>query len=84
MAARNPPKLQPTTRIRRSNGTQLVTIPPEFQFPAAVREVLIRRAGESVILTPRPTDWAGFFAGGKASSDFMLDVQSEPEQKSSF
>lgn len=50
-------------------------MPLEFLFPESVREVFIRSEGESVVLTPRPTDWSGLFASGlKASSDFMVDA----------
>lgn len=60
-------------------------MPLEFRFPEAVREVFIRREGESVILTPRPTDWSGFFASGlKATDDFMVEVDRMPVQERSF
>jgi len=54
-------------------------MPLEYRFPDSVREVFIRREGESVILTPRPTDWSGFFASGMvASSDFMVNGERMP------
>ena len=59
-------------------------MPLEFRFPESVREVFIRREGESVILTPRPKDWSGFFAGGMASPDFMADAERLPVQERSF
>ena len=60
-------------------------MPLEFRFPESVREVFIRREGESVILTPRPNDWSGFFASGlKASGDFMLDTERMPVQERAF
>jgi antitoxin VapB len=60
-------------------------MPLEFRFPQTVREVFIRREGESVVLTPRPTDWTGFFASGlKASDDFMTDHERMPIQERSF
>jgi antitoxin VapB len=64
---------------------QTVSIPVGFRFPDAVREVFIRREGESVILTPRPSDWSGFFAlDAKASADFMSDAERMPIQERSF
>jgi antitoxin VapB len=64
---------------------QTVSIPVDFRFPESVREVFIRREGESVILTPRPTDWSGFFASGlKASADFMAAAERLPVQERSF
>ena len=60
-------------------------MPLEFRFPESVREVFIRREGESVILTPRPADWSGFFASGlRASADFMADAQRMPMQEREF
>lgn len=78
----SPPR--PTARVGWNNRTQVVTLPLEFRFPESVREVFIRREGESVILTPRPQDWSGFFAGGKASADFMAGAERLPVQERSF
>lgn len=73
-----------TARIGWNNRTQVVTLPLEFRFPLEVREVFIRKEGESVVLTPRPKDWSAFFAGAKASSDFMADVDRLPVQERKF
>ena len=60
-------------------------MPLEYRFPESVREVFIRREGESVVLTPRPSDWSDFFAADmKASADFMADVERMPVQERSF
>ncbi len=60
-------------------------MPLEFRFPDSVREVFIRREGESVVLTPRPSDWSGFFASGlTVSADFMADVDHLPVQERRF
>ena len=60
-------------------------MPLEYRFPDSVREVYIRREGESVVLTPRPTDWSGFFASGmKVSDDFMTERESMPIQERKF
>ena len=59
-------------RVGWSNGSQTVVLPPGFRFADSVREVFIRRDGERLVLTPRPTDWSDFFASGvKTSADFM-------------
>lgn len=76
---------RPTARVGWNNRSQTVTMPLEFRFPESVREVFIRREGESVILTPRPADWSGFFASGlRASADFMADAQRMPMQEREF
>lgn len=85
MASQLTPKPRPTARIGWNNRVQTVSIPLDFRFPEAVREVFIRREGESIILTPRPSDWSGFFASGaKASSDFMAGVDRQPVQERAF
>ena len=74
MALHQIPTPSPTARVGWNNRLQTVTMPLEYRFPDSVREVFICREGESVVLTPRPNDWSGFFASGmKASSDFMAD-----------
>ena len=74
-----------TARIGWNNRTQVVTLPLGFRFPPTVREVFIRHEGESVVLTPRPTDWSSFFASGlRASPDFMMGVERLPVQDRSF
>jgi antitoxin VapB len=60
-------------------------MPLEFRFPASVREVFIRREGESIILTPRPNDWTDFLDSElRASADFMADVERMPVQERAF
>ena len=60
-------------------------MPLEYRFPESVREVYIRREGESVVLTPRPTDWSCFFAlGMKVSDDFMAESERMPIQERTF
>jgi antitoxin VapB len=76
---------RPTARVGWNNRSQTVTMPLEFRLPDSVREVLIRREGESVVLTPRATDWSGFFASGMtASADFMADSERLPIQERTF
>ena len=85
MAIYQTPPPRPTARVGWNNRSQTVTMPLEYRFPDSVREVFIRREGESVILTPRPTDWSGFFASGMtASSDFMVDRERMPIQERAF
>ena len=85
MATHKNPTPRPTARVGWNNRSQTVTMPLEFRFPESVREVFIRREGESVVLTPRPTDWSSFFASGlTASADFMADAERLPVQDRSF
>lgn len=74
MASKQTPATRPTARVGWNNRTQIVSMP--FRFPDAVREVFIHREGESVVLTPRPSDWSGFFSSGlQASAEFMEDTE---------
>lgn len=85
MATKSTFSPRPTARVGWNNRSQTVTMPLEFRFPDSVREVFIRRDGESVVLTPRPGDWSGFFASGlTASADFMADVDRLPVQERRF
>ena len=61
-------------RVFMNNGSQLVRLPKGFQFN--VREVFVRKQGDDVILSPRPLDWASYFADAPvASASFMADVK---------
>ena len=54
-----------TAKVFMTNRSQAVRLPKEFQF--ATDEVLIRKVGDDVILSPRPRDWRvvpGVGAGG--------------------
>lgn len=76
---------RPTARVGWNNRSQTVTMPLEYRFPESVREVFIRREGESVVLTPRPTDWSGFFASGMtASADYMAESERMEIQERTF
>jgi antitoxin VapB len=85
MATHQAPSTKQTARIGWNNRSQTVTMPLEYRFPDSVRKVFIRKEGESVILTPRPSDWSGFFASGmKASADFMAQSERMQVQERTF
>ena len=47
-----------------------------------MKEVYIRKHGEEIILSPRPTDWGVFLASGvRASDDFMENIEDLPVQE---
>jgi antitoxin VapB len=73
---------QRTARVGKNNRAQVVTIPLEYRFPEGMKEVFIRRVGEDVVLSPRPTDWSGFLASDvRVSDDFIVDVEDLPVQE---
>jgi antitoxin VapB len=63
-----------------NNRSQAVRLPKEFQFNT--QEVFIRRQGDDVILSARPTDWSAYLASGLvASKEFMEGVEDLPVQE---
>ena len=71
-----------TARVGKNNRAQVVTIPLDFRFPEGMNEVFIRKVGEEVILSPRPTSWDAFLASDvRVSDDFMIGVDDLPVQE---
>jgi antitoxin VapB len=69
-----------TAKVFMTNRSQAVRLPKDFQF--TTDEVLIRKDGEDVVLSPRPRDWESYLATAPAASDaFMADVEDLPAQE---
>jgi antitoxin VapB len=69
-----------TAKVFMNNRSQAVRLPKEFQVKAT--EVFIRRSGEEIILSPRPTDWSAYLEDGpSASPSFMNNVEKLPVQE---
>ena len=66
-------------KIFRNNGSQLLRIPKEFQF--GVAEVFLRRQGEDLLLSVRPTDWSGFLGSKLAASNWFLTGVADAQQE---
>ena len=76
---------QRVTRVGKKNGGQVVTISVEYRFPKGTKQVFIRKQGDEVILSPRPSDWSAFLASKvRASEDFMVGIDDLPLQKHRF
>ena len=76
---------QRVARVGKNNRAQVVTIPLEYRFPEGMKSVFIRKIGEDVILSPRPSDWSEFLAGKvHVSDDFMVGIDDLPVQERSF
>jgi antitoxin VapB len=74
-----------TARVGKNNRAQVVTIPLEYRFPEGMKEVFIRRVGQDLVLSPRPTDWSGFLASpARVSDDFMVNVEDLAVQEREF
>ena len=69
-----------TAKVFMTNRSQAVRLPKDFQF--ATDEVLIRKVGDDVILSPRPKDWRSYLESAPVASDaFMADVEDLPVQE---
>jgi antitoxin VapB len=69
-----------TAKVFMTNRSQAVRLPKEFQF--ATDEVVIRKVGDDVVLSPRPRDWKSYLESAPVASDaFMTDVQDLPIQE---
>ena len=72
-----------TAKIFLNNRSQAVRLPKDFQFKCT--EVFIRRRGEDVVLSPRPSDWSGYLLHGPvAPLDFLSNAEDLPVTESAF
>ena len=72
--------MQRKAKVFMNNRSQAVRLPKEFQFKT--QEVFIRKEGDDVVLSPRPSDWTAYLMEGPvASADFMENVDDLPVQE---
>ncbi len=72
--------MEKKAKIFMNNRSQAVRLPKEFQFN--VNEVFIRKEGNNVILSPRPANWASYFAEAPVASEtFMEGIEDLPVQE---
>jgi antitoxin VapB len=50
-----------TSTLFKSNRSQAVRLPKDLAFPEDVKKVVVRRIGDSVVLTPLNALWDDFF-----------------------
>ena len=68
--------------IFRNGANQAVRLPQELRFPEEVKEVRVRRQGDSLVLSPIRPDWASFFAlEVDVPDDFLADREDPPPQE---
>lgn len=66
-------------KIFQNGRSQAVRLPREFRFEED--EILIRKEGDNVILSPRPKSWEAFFNETPLpSEDFMPSREDSPAQ----
>jgi antitoxin VapB len=67
-------------KLFMNNRSQAVRLPKDFQFKTD--EVFIRKEGEELVLSPRPSDWSSYLADAPvASASFMEDIEDLPVQE---
>jgi len=70
---------QRTARLFRHEKNQAVQLPADLEMNAD--EVLIRREGDSLVLTPKPRSWDDYFAQGRRlTEDFPETIDDPPPQ----
>ena len=69
------------TRAYMNNNTLAVRIPREIADGLPIGEVEIRKVGTSYIINPTGETWHDFFAGPRATEDFMTDRNQPPMQE---
>jgi antitoxin VapB len=69
-----------TAKLFRNGRNQAVRLPREYELDA--EEVLIRKEGNNLILTPRPRSWDEYFArASRLSDDFPDTIEELPLQE---
>ena len=73
-----------TAKVFTTGRSQAVRLPKEFRFEG--EEVYIRKEGESVILSPRPSSWDDFFSSHLRPTDDFMKKRSDllPQKREAF
>jgi antitoxin VapB len=67
--------------IFRNGANQAVRLPQELRFPEGVKEVQIRKQGDSLLISPVRADWASFFSlSTEVPDDFLVERDDLPPQ----
>ena len=68
------------TKIFKSNRSQAVRIPKALAFPDHVKDVIVRRQGSDIVISPKDNFWDDFFARGP-NLDFPERDQPPPQER---
>jgi antitoxin VapB len=68
--------------IFRNGRNQAVRLPQDLKFPDKVKEVQVRKQGDSILLSPVRPDWASFFSlGASVPDEFLAPRNDSPPQE---
>ena len=68
--------------IFRNGRNQAVRLPQELKFPDKVKEVQVRKQGDSILLSPVKPDWPSFFSlDVQVPDDFLTQRNDSPPQE---
>ena len=68
--------------IFRNGRNQAVRLPQDLKFPDKVKEVQVRKQGDSILLSPVKPDWASFFALATPVADDFLTPRNDSAPQS--
>lgn len=73
-----------TAKLFKTGRSQAVRLPKEYRFEGS--EVFIRKEGDEVILSEKPSSWEDFFRSSvRPTDDFMSErVDLEAEKRELF
>lgn len=61
-SATSPASVSKLASLFRNGANQAVRLPQDFRFPDGVKEVRIRKQGDSLLISPVRPDWTSFFS----------------------
>ncbi|MBA4161888.1 MAG: AbrB/MazE/SpoVT family DNA-binding domain-containing protein [Novosphingobium sp.] len=73
-----------TAALFRLNRSQAVRIPKDLAFPDDVKEVVFRRQGRSLVISPKNSFWDDFFDRPPCTDFPERAPQGEYEERESF
>ena len=69
------PESSDSAKVFMSGKSQAVRLPKKFRFTEGCDEVSVRQVGRHLILSPRYSDWADYWANStRPSDDFVESV----------
>ncbi|UXZ05540.1 type II toxin-antitoxin system VapB family antitoxin [Moraxella nasicaprae] len=75
----------PITTVFMNNRTQAVRIPSGLKFNDDIKQVIIRKVGKELIISPQDGVWDSFFLSDeRVSDDFDRPTPAMPSQRASF